>query len=339
MGPRSKPNPTKYRRDRRVEHSNPCVAVVSMTPSSEHLSAESMQALLDGDLPAREAAACEAHIGDCARCRSEYEGWQVLFDDLGDLAAFSPSPSFRGRILDTLPAEGSTRSRARRAAEAVQVAGTHVGSGALQDHLEGRLAARAATRIDAHLDTCAVCRSDLAALRQVGQMLDSIPRLRPSPEFGLRVMAAWRVEQMAKVVMAPTTRWGRVAAWARTRTPSTRQGWAAVMGVATAPAVVIALLIQAVFANPLVTFGNLAAFARLKASGLFGSVSAQIVGLLESAGLGGAAGIVLDALSSPTVAAGAATVASGLTLGALWVVYRFLIASQPADRPYAHVSR
>ena len=296
-----------------------------------------MQALLDGDLPRPEAARLEAHVDDCARCRSEFSTWQVLFDDLEELAPLAPSPAFRGRILEALPAEGSANSRARRAATAV--AGSHVPSGRLQDYLETRLAARVTARIDAHLDTCAVCRSELATLRKVSQALDSMVQLAPSPEFGLRVMAAWRVEQMVQVAMAPTTRWGHLVAWARSRAPSSRQGWAAVMGVATAPAVILALLVQSVFASPLVTLGNLAAFARIKMVDLLAALSSQVAPALEAAGLDGFAGLILDALSSPTVAAGAATVASGLTFAALWVVYRSLIASQPADRPYAHVSR
>ncbi len=298
-----------------------------------------MQALLDGDLSRLEAARLEAHVEDCARCRSEFSTWQVLFDDLQELAPLAPSSAFRGRILDALPAEGSARHRARQAAEATAVAGSHVPSGRLQDYLETRLAARVSARIDAHLDTCAVCRSELAALRNVSLALDSMGQFAPSPEFGLRVMAAWRVEQMVQVAMAPTTRWGHVLAWARSRAPSSRQGWAAVMGVATAPAVIVALVIQSVFSSPLVTLGNLAAFARIKLVDLGATLSAQIAPALEAAGLEGFAGLVLDALSSPTVAAGAATVASGLTFAALWVVYRSLIASQPADRPYAHVSR
>ena len=298
-----------------------------------------MQAFLDGDLPRPEAARMEAHVDDCARCQSELSTWQDLFDDLGELVSLAPSPVFRGRILDALPAEGSARSRARRAAEATSVAGSHITSGRLQDYLDSPLAARVTARIDAHLDTCAVCRSELASLRKVSQVLDSVPALAPSPEFGLRVMAAWRVEQMVQVAMAPTTRWGHVMAWARSRAPSSRQGWAAVMGVATAPAVVFALLIQSVFASPLVTLGNLAAFARLKMADAMVALSGQIAPTLEAAGLDGFAGLTLEALSSPTVAAGAATVASGLTFAALWVVYRSLIASQPADRPYAHVSR
>jgi hypothetical protein len=109
--------------------------------------------------------------------------------------------------------------------------------------------------------------------------------------------------------------------------------------VATAPAVVAALVIQAVFSHPLVTVGNLSAFIRLRAGDLLVALSARMGSLLDAAGLGQVASALVDTLSSPAMAAGAATVASGLFFAALWVVYRTLIASQPADRPYAHVSR
>lgn len=307
--------------------------------SHDHLSAEQMQALLDGDLPRPEALRMEAHVDECARCRSEFSAWQALFDDLGELPALTPSPVFRGRILEALPAQGSARGRARRAAEATAVAGDHIPPGRLQDYLETSLGARLAARVDAHLDTCAVCRSELAELRKVSQALDTLTQFEPSPEFGLKVMAAWRVEQMVQVAMAPTTRWGHLSAWARSRAPSTRQGWAAVMGVATAPAVVFALLVQSIFSSPLVTLGNLAAFARLKMADLATALGGRIAPSLQATGLDGLAGTALDLLSSPAVAAGAATVASGLTFAALWVVYRSLIASQPADRPYAHAPR
>lgn len=304
-------------------------------PTSHHLSAERMQAFLDGDLPREDAASVQAHVDGCVGCRSELEAWEALFDELGELPLLTPSPAFRTRILQSPSVAGEARTRKRRAAD-VAVVGDHVASGRLQDHLEGRLAARVSTRIDAHLDNCAVCRSELAALRRVSLALDELGHVAPSAEFGERVLATWRVEQLARVAMAPTTRWGRVVAWARTHAPSSRQGWAAALGVATAPAVVAILVIQAVFSSPLVTVGNLFAFFRLKSGDLVTALVARGAGLLETAGLEPAVRAALDALQSPPVAAGAATVASFLTFAALWVVYRFLIASQPADRPYAH---
>lgn len=307
------------------------------TQNDHHLSAERMQAFLDGDLPDGDAASVRAHVEACPRCRSELSAWETLFEDLGELPALAPSAAFRGRILSALPAEGTARAGGRRTAGVPQ--GAHVPAGRLQDHLEGRLAARMAVEVEGHLDSCAVCRAELADFRRVALALDAVPRLAPGAEFGERVMAAWRVEQMARVAMAPTTRWERVAAWARSRAPSSRQGWAAVLGVATAPAVIAALVVQAVFSHPLVTVGSLVAFLRLQVGDLAAALGGRATGALETLGLEPLSRAVLDALASPAVAAGAATAASGLTFAALWVVYRFLVASQPADRPYAPLYR
>ncbi len=294
-----------------------------------HLSAEQIQAFLDGDIPAREAASVQAHVDACARCRSEMSAWHTLFDDLGGLPALAPSSAFRSRVIDALPPEGTAPVPARAAS-------THVPSGRLQDYLEGRLAARSATRIDAHLDSCVACRSELADYRSLVRSLDALDHVAPTPAFAERVMAQWRVEELVAVAMAPTTRWGRISAWARARTPSTRQSWAAVLGVALAPTVIVALVIRAVFSNPLVTVGNLAAFARLRLGDFAISLAGRIGSTLDAVGLGTLARTTVELLASPAAAAAAATIASALFFAALWVVYRTLIASQPADRPYAH---
>ncbi|MEK9502327.1 zf-HC2 domain-containing protein [Gaopeijia maritima] len=299
----------------------------------QHLSAERMQALLDGILPAEEAVSARAHLDGCARCRSEVEAWEALFDDLQELPVLTPSPTFRHRILESAPTvEGSA---ARRRLFDAHTEG-HVDSGVLQDHLEGRLAARVSARIDAHLDGCAVCRDELAAFRSLSLALDDLAHVEPTPYFTEQVMATWRVEQLTKVAMAPTTRSGHVAAWIREHLPSSRQGWAVAFGLSTVPAIVTMLVFRAVFASPLVTVGNLLAFLRLKTADALSGVGGWADGLLQSAGLAPMAASALEAMSSPVVAASVATLASGSILAAMWVVYRFLIASQPADRPYAH---
>ena len=63
---------------------------MSHRPTHEHLSAERMQAFLDGELPARDAASVEEHLAACARCSAEVDGWRVLFEDLGQLRSVGP---------------------------------------------------------------------------------------------------------------------------------------------------------------------------------------------------------------------------------------------------------
>ena len=48
--------------------------------SNEHMSAQRLQAFLEGELPHREHARMEEHLADCARCSAECATWRVLFD-------------------------------------------------------------------------------------------------------------------------------------------------------------------------------------------------------------------------------------------------------------------
>lgn len=299
-------------------------------PSDTHLNAEQIQAYLDGILPAAEGRVVRAHLGRCARCRSEVEAWGSVFRELQTLPRLAPSPSFRNRVLEAVSEGAAATGAAEERASA-----NHIPSGVLQGLLEGRLVARVSMRVDAHLDRCAHCRDELAAYRRLSLALDQLPRVEPSPDFRERVLAGWRVEELARVAMAPTSRTGQLAAWLRRRLPASRHGWAVFGGLATVPAVITILVLRAVFTSPLVTVGNLLAFFRLRVADFAGVLRLRVDGALEASGLAPWAATMVEALSSPVVAATAATALSAAILAALWVIYRFLIASQPADRPYA----
>ena len=101
---------------------------------------------------------------------AEFEGWQTLFGELGELELHAPSVGFEARVLESLPAPRRQRLLAglfgRRDAKA------HATSEELQEHLDGRLAARASTRLEEHLGRCASCRTEMDALHQVGSPMD-----------------------------------------------------------------------------------------------------------------------------------------------------------------------
>ena len=109
--------------------------------SNEHLSAERLQAFLEGDLPDGEAVHVEEHLAGCARCSAELDGWRILFEDLGGLAPHRPIEGFADRVM-----AGVQTGR-------VPALGEHVAADVLQDFLEGSLAARKASRIEAHLES------------------------------------------------------------------------------------------------------------------------------------------------------------------------------------------
>jgi anti-sigma factor RsiW len=290
-----------------------------------HIDQERMQALLDGELSPADAAGVRASIDACARCTAEFEAWQMLFEDLGDLPTLEPSPAFRERVLEQVPAARpgllGSRTRSRAAARAAR---THVEGTVLQDYLDGRLAARNEARVDRHLDACAICRSELEGFRAVSLAIESLPALAPSTDFAERVMAEVRINQIAAVAMAPTTTTGRLLGWVRERMPSNRQGWAAALGVSVVPVFTLLLLVRSVFAHELVTVSNLAAYLRLQTSGLFASAGQAFSAVVER----WAPAFMLDGAawvgSSPTLIAASVALASVATMASAWVLYRNL---------------
>ncbi len=296
-----------------------------------HIDMERMQALLDGDLSPADAADVRASIEGCARCSAEFEAWQLLFEDLGDLPTLEPSPAFHERVMESVPtaSPGLLGSRIRSRAGA-RAANAHVDPSTLQDYLDRRLAARNIARVDRHLDRCAVCRSELDEYRAVARAIESLPQLAPSPEFGERVMAEVRVNQIAAVAMAPTNTSGRVLDWVRKRLPSSRQGWAAALGVSIVPVFTLMLMVRAVFSHELVTFGNLATFVRLQTSGLVATGNQALAAFAEQ----WVPAVLLDGAAmvgaSPTLLAASAAVASVAMMASAWVLYRNLF-STPYD--------
>jgi len=296
-----------------------------------HIDTERMQALLDGDLSPADAADARASIEGCARCSAEFDAWQLLFEDLGELPTLEPSPAFRTRVMDSVPtaAPGRLGSRGRSRA-AARAANAHIPESTLQDYLDRRLAARNIARVDRHLDRCAVCRTDLEEYRAVARAVESLPELAPSADFAERVMAEVRVNQIAAVAMAPTNTSGRVVDWVRKRLPSSRQGWAAALGVSVVPVFTLMLMVRAVFSHELVTFGNLATFVRLQTSGIVATGGQTFMALLDR----WAPAFLLDGAAlvgaSPTLLAACAAVASVAMMASAWVLYRNLF-STPYD--------
>jgi anti-sigma factor RsiW len=314
---------------------------VSHEHTHPHLSDEQLQALLDGDLPAGEAREAHVHAEACRACAVRLERWEALFLKLEDLPALSPSPAFRARIVEALPRRAGAGARVRGWLgldnDARQPA--HVGPARLQEFMEGRLVARTAARVEAHLDGCAVCRLELEGHRAVALALESLPALAPTEVFAERVMAGVRIEQLARAALAPTTRTARIAAQLKRLVPSSSRGWAAALGVGVAPIVTAALVTWSVFSHPLVTAGSLASFVWLKTSALAGGLAQGLAGpLLENALFRQVWSLLTAVAQSPTLAAASAALLSGAVLFALWVLYRNVFSSHLGERGYAQPS-
>lgn len=312
-----------------------------------HLSEDAFQGFLDGSLPEGEAARVEEHVGSCARCRSELEGWEVLFRGLGEVGDVAPSPGFADRVMTALPRQDPVRLplaarlraflRPGRRTPAMATSAGHATGEAIQDLLEGVLPRGRADALEEHLHACRLCRDEVDVWRGVMVRLDSVPQMAPSADFAERVMAHVRIQQ-AMAVARPTVR-ERIVARLDSFSPRARKRVAGLAGAAVTPMVTLALMLWVVFSHPQVTVGNLLTFFWLRTQEGVGSLLASALGeTLESGLLGRSLELAQVVTGSPGAVALAFAMFGALTIAAVWVLYRNLIATHTVDEPYAHAS-
>lgn len=177
-------------------------------PTDNHLSAEQLQAFLDGELPRKGLAAAEEHLAGCARCSAEMEAWRTIFEDLGELSSHRPHQGFEDRVMAnvTVPEPRSLTQRLRdQVASALsEHESSHVPGHVLQDFLDGSLATRRAHRIEEHLAGCGSCTDEADAWLGLIRRLDGLERFAPAEDFAQRVMS--RVEIPEQVPLAARIR-------------------------------------------------------------------------------------------------------------------------------------
>ena len=317
--------------------------------SQEHLSAERIQAFLEGELPARELAGVEDHLSACRRCSGEVEVWQHLFGELGDLTALRPHEGFADRVMMgvRLPQPRPLAARLRDRLTALlpgAVPGEHVEGGRLQDFVEGLLPARQAARVQTHLDDCGTCSKEVVAWRSVLARLDGLEHFGPAEDFAARVMHGVRVPAaVAARRTTPARSWLAAAresfSWLGALVPHTRKAWAAVSGVAVTPMATLGLLLYTVFSHPTLTPGALVSFVgwKVTAFATTATEAARAV-LLESTGLFRVYTFMESLVAAPAALAAGLLVFSGLMAAATWVLYKNLIATPTVDGHYARVS-
>ena len=314
--------------------------------SHEHVSAERLQALLDGALPARERARVEEHVAACASCAEELESWKLLFEDLSGLPRLGPTRDFRERVLAAveLPSRAPLTERLRRrwAALLPSRRPAHPVGERLQDFLDGALGAPQVARIATHLESCTTCASEVDAWRAVYGRLAGLERYAPSEGFADRVMAAVHVPALEAATAASTAAGGRPS-WARALTalrlpewrrvlapvgrfvPRTRRAWAALAGVALTPAVTVGLVLYTVFSHPTLTPQALASFAVWKLTELVASAwgaAGQLA--LDAAQVLGVDALFDALIDAPFMLAGGALAYSVVAALALRVLYKNL---------------
>ncbi len=302
-----------------------------------HLTSEQIQEFLDHGLAPEEEARVQEHLSVCPRCRSETEGWSLVFSELESLPEMDPGPAFSRAVLDQLPTREPVGKRvlgwigagasSRRNAE-------HLPAAALQDYAEEAPGGRRGTRVRNHLAACEPCRTELQGWERLFGTLSSLGRFAPSAGFAERVMARVRVPAPVPAVW---TGWGnRVLGWARGLLPQTRRGWAVAGGIASAPTISMVALVYLVFSHPLLSVGTFTTYASWKVSALFGYLFTSLTSaVLESATLFRAYTLMENLAGSPLLV-GAGGLAFSLTSAvALWVLYRYLIATPSVDDRHA----
>ena len=317
--------------------------------SPDHVSAERLQALLDGALPRRERVRVEEHVAGCTHCSEELESWRTLFEDLAELPRLAPETELRERVMASiqLPARTPLHERLGKRLWALLPSPrpAHPASERLQDFLDQALPARQVARVATHLESCEACASEVDTWRTVYARLGGLEAHAPRAGFAERVMAAVRLPAADSAVAVagpsvgvagrPARNHGlsglRVPDWrgalvaAGRVVPRTRRAWAALAGVALTPAVTVGLVLYTVFSHPTLTPQALASFVLWQATELVAAGwSALAQGAIDAARVLGADALVRALFDAPFMLAGGALAYSAVTALALRVLYKNL---------------
>ena len=312
-----------------------------------HLTAERIQAFLDGALAKEESAQVEEHATFCGSCQAELDTWRLLYSELSALPELAPSEGFATRVLAELEVPGPAAVLVPATAEhgvfgwlhsRLAKPVRHVGPERLQDYIEGFLPRPQMARVEAHLGECGACRAEEGAWRELVRRIETLPELAPSAGFARRVMAQVRIGRLVREPVVASTR-TRVLAWAGRRLPRTQKAWAVMSGVAVTPATVVALLVYTVFSNPTLTPGYLASFLWWQVTGAASAGAGVAADMLFESPLMFYAYSTLEALAgAPALAAAVAVTFAAATSLSGWVLYRNLFPTSTVDGQYATAS-
>lgn len=312
-----------------------------------HVAGEVLQDFLEGSLAARRGERIEAHLARCASCTSEADAWLGILRRLDGLGSFEPSEGFADRVLARVEVrEGvSLAARIRKAVDSLlgpslgSTTPEHVPAGVLQDFVDGALPQTAMARVEAHVDGCGRCASELRSWHSVAARLGTLDRFEVAPDFADVVMVGLR----SATVAAPARAWTRLAHAARSRfrrlVPETRQAVAALSGAAVTPMVVMGLAFWTVWSHPSVTGGSLMSFAWWQLRDLIaGTLTATAALATQSAEVFGVLSLLESLASAPALVAGGALAYTMICALALRVLYKNLLAQRSHGGRHPHVS-
>lgn len=304
--------------------------------------AKRMFSYLDGEMNARERAAFEARLGTDRVLAAEVEAHRVLLAAMDEVAAFTPSPDFRMRVLASLHVGESWWQRLRRR---VWSAASPVPD-MFTEFLDEGLAPRQAGALMAFVASDPRAATTLESWRRLFRALESLPELDPSDGFAERVMARVRAPERQGAGRRAVVRSGtglrglptavrhlaRVRNWVGQRWPSPREQFALTSGMAVGPVAAFLVTLHMLSGNPLLTTANVASFLEARA----GATLTRLTDALSASPAANSAirrftGI-LDgwALNAPTMSAGLVLLGV-LTLTSAWILYRNVIKVSQSD--------
>jgi hypothetical protein len=218
----------------------------------------------------------------------------------------------------------------------------HLTPTGIQDYVEGTLAARTRSRVDAHLATCTACSSEVGSWSRFFRQIEALPTLAPRDDFADRVMARVQVEAVAAAAAQQQhSAWQRasrgLAQVADRLLPTSRRGWVLAGGLTAAPTLGVLAVVASVVLNPLVSFLDLFTFARWRIAEAVGTLGRGLFTVLAENPVTYTLLELLTgaAQASPLALGGAFALAAALVGTATLVVYRNLFA--PSHTGETHV--
>lgn len=193
---------------------------------------------------------------------------------------------------------------------------THLTDWTLEQLAEGELSPLERERAEDHLQECPRCAGELAGYRALFEALSSVSRPAPSAAFADAVMARVRLRPAEHPALA----------WLRRLLPSTRRGWALLLGALAAPGVPVVALLAWLLARPMVTPAGLVRWAADGARDLALAAFVHAGEWLSSSGAAARAWDLVEpaaALPRSALAGGALLLAVGVPLSA-WTLYKLL---------------
>jgi len=162
-----------------------------------HLSEAELTECIDGELRPRKAAAAEEHLRRCNTCASAAAALRGAAAAVGSLKTLAVPADLRARVAQRLARDLAAEITCRQAAPLIH------------QHIDRYLSPEAELQLQGHLESCARCRAEVAALSSAAHLVRSLPTVQGPVRIREAVIDAQRVR---RVLLPWNIRWRPAAA-------------------------------------------------------------------------------------------------------------------------------